>query len=93
MARPVAGQKELVSDDEQSYVDRTHRLKDPGTGSMVPKLTIITTKPDGLTATVHNRMPVILHPDDYEEWLMKVDREDPPVALIASIPGCRCTKA
>jgi putative SOS response-associated peptidase YedK len=31
--------------------------------------TIITTEPNALTATIHNRMPVILPPADYEAWL------------------------
>jgi putative SOS response-associated peptidase YedK len=31
--------------------------------------TIITTKPNDLMATVHNRMPVILHPDCVASWL------------------------
>jgi putative SOS response-associated peptidase YedK len=33
---------------------------------------IITTEPNELTATVHNRMPVILHQRDWQRWL---DRE------------------
>jgi putative SOS response-associated peptidase YedK len=49
--------------------------------------TIITTKPIELTATVHNRMPVILHPDDYEEWLMRVDGESPPTNLLHPFPA------
>lgn len=48
--------------------------------------TIITTPPNELTATVHNRMPLILHPDDYEEWLMRVDGESPPVDLLRPSP-------
>jgi putative SOS response-associated peptidase YedK len=30
---------------------------------------ILTTTPNALTANVHDRMPVILHPDSYELWL------------------------
>jgi putative SOS response-associated peptidase YedK len=48
---------------------------------------IITTTPNELTATVHNRMPVILHPDDYEQWLMRVDGERPPVELLRPYPA------
>jgi putative SOS response-associated peptidase YedK len=29
----------------------------------------MTTTPNTVTATVHDRMPVILHPDDYDLWL------------------------
>jgi putative SOS response-associated peptidase YedK len=31
--------------------------------------TIITTEANKLAAKVHDRMPVILHPDDYDSWL------------------------
>ncbi len=38
-------------------------------GSEVLSSTIITTSPNELIAPVHNRMPVILPPDNYEHWL------------------------
>jgi len=38
-------------------------------GSLVKSCTIITTMPNELTAIIHNRMPVILHPRDYAKWL------------------------
>ena len=41
--------------------------KDPSEDKWLQSFAIITTTPNALTATVHNRMPVILHPDDYEE--------------------------
>jgi putative SOS response-associated peptidase YedK len=31
--------------------------------------TILTTKPNALVADVHDRMPVMLRPDDYDIWL------------------------
>jgi putative SOS response-associated peptidase YedK len=31
--------------------------------------TILTTMPNSLVAEVHDRMPAILDPDDYERWL------------------------
>jgi putative SOS response-associated peptidase YedK len=43
---------------------------------------IITTEPNELTANVHNRMPVILKPSDYERWLDTSDQERPPVDLL-----------
>jgi putative SOS response-associated peptidase YedK len=42
-------------------------------GSEIKSATIITTEPNELIAKLHNRMPVILHPDDYQRWL---DPED-----------------
>ncbi len=37
--------------------------------------TIITTQPNALLETIHNRMPVILAPDDYAKWLSTEDRQ------------------
>ncbi|GAB4446005.1 MAG: SOS response-associated peptidase [Anaerolineales bacterium] len=38
-------------------------------GSSLKTCTIITTQPNELMATLHDRMPVILHPRDYAKWL------------------------
>jgi putative SOS response-associated peptidase YedK len=38
-------------------------------GSSIKTCTIITTEPNELMETLHNRMPVILHPRDYVKWL------------------------
>jgi putative SOS response-associated peptidase YedK len=38
-------------------------------GSSVKTCTIITTGPNELMESLHNRMPVILHPRDYGKWL------------------------
>ncbi len=41
----------------------------PADGSQVRSATIITTAPNELVAPIHNRMPVILPPDAYAQWL------------------------
>jgi len=38
-------------------------------GSSIRTCTIITTEPNELMETLHNRMPVILHPRDHAKWL------------------------
>jgi putative SOS response-associated peptidase YedK len=38
-------------------------------GEPIESYTIITTEPNELMSSLHNRMPVILHPQDEEEWL------------------------
>jgi putative SOS response-associated peptidase YedK len=38
-------------------------------GSEVQSATIITTEPNELMATLHNRMPVILHSNTYTQWI------------------------
>jgi len=44
------------------------RWKDP-CGQWVKSCSILTTTPNAVTASVHDRMPVILDPDCYELWL------------------------
>jgi putative SOS response-associated peptidase YedK len=38
-------------------------------GSELDSCTIITTEPNTLMSDLHNRMPVILQPEDYDAWL------------------------
>ena len=38
-------------------------------GNWVKTCSILTTTPNAVTSAVHDRMPVILHPDDYDLWL------------------------
>lgn len=38
-------------------------------GSQVPTCTIITTTPNAVVKSIHDRMPVILPPEAYAEWL------------------------
>ncbi len=44
------------------------RWKEPG-GNWIKTCTILTTTPNAVTSAVHDRMPVILHPDHYDLWL------------------------
>jgi putative SOS response-associated peptidase YedK len=43
---------------------------------------IVTTGPNEVTAPVHNRMPVILKPGDYDRWLSRDDTVLPPIDLL-----------
>jgi putative SOS response-associated peptidase YedK len=43
--------------------------KDPTTGKEIHSYTIITTQPNTLVGTVHDRMPVILDKEDEEAWV------------------------
>lgn len=38
-------------------------------GKRVESFTIVTTEPNELLRPIHNRMPVILQPEDEEQWL------------------------
>src|SRR5277367_7156605 len=54
------------------------RWRDP-LGDFIETFTILTTKPNSLVADVHDRMPAILKPEDYELWL------DPGVTNVALV--------
>jgi putative SOS response-associated peptidase YedK len=43
--------------------------KDKATGQSLQTYTVITTDPNELMASIHNRMPVIVAPKDYGRWL------------------------
>lgn len=43
-------------------------------GSEIRSCTIITTQPNSLLEQIHNRMPVILPPEVYDQWLTPEDR-------------------
>jgi len=47
----------------------------------VETFTIITGEPNSLVAELHDRMPVILDPDDYEAWLAAADTAIPQAML------------
>lgn len=45
------------------------------TGDVVESCSVITTQPNALVEPIHNRMPVILHPADYDRWLDPLNQE------------------
>ncbi len=61
--------------------------KDPARGSWLQSFTIVTTTPNELTVSMHNRMPVMLRQCDYQRWLTGADGEDPPVELLCPYPA------
>ena len=47
--------------------------------------TLITTDANALTSKIHERMPVILEPDDYDLWLdLELNARDPLIRLLKS---------
>jgi putative SOS response-associated peptidase YedK len=63
----------LANDQPLAFAGLWDRWKDPA-GGVLESYTIITTTPNELTATVHDRMPVILRPQDYDLWLAQPPR-------------------
>jgi putative SOS response-associated peptidase YedK len=57
-------------------------------GSEVRSATIITTDANDVVAPIHNRMPVILHPEDYDLWLdPDFDEKEPLSTLLNPYPA------
>lgn len=61
--------------------------KEKETGRELHTYTIITTDPNELMETIHNRMPVILHRDDYARWLAPADPAHLPEDLLRPFPA------
>jgi putative SOS response-associated peptidase YedK len=58
-----------VNDGELfAFAGLWERWKDPS-GNSVETCSILTTTPNAVTSAVHDRMPVILDPDNYDLWL------------------------
>jgi len=45
---------------------------DPSSGELIRTCAIVTTSATGVVSEIHDRMPVSLHPENWDEWL---DRE------------------
>jgi putative SOS response-associated peptidase YedK len=58
----------MADDSLFAFAGIWERWKDPE-GKFIETCSIITTAPNELTKDVHDRMPVILHPEDYDLWL------------------------
>jgi putative SOS response-associated peptidase YedK len=56
-------------------------------GKEIISCAIITTKPNELLSQVHNRMPVILHPGDFDTWLGSEIETDDLSDLLKPFPN------
>ncbi len=63
------------------------RWKDKATGDELKTYTILTTDPNELMETIHNRMPVILARSDYERWMAPAEPSHLPVDLLRPFPA------
>jgi putative SOS response-associated peptidase YedK len=61
--------------------------KDEETGKALETYTVITTAPNELMEPIHNRMPVILHRQDYDRWLAVADPAQMPLDLLRPYPA------
>jgi putative SOS response-associated peptidase YedK len=61
--------------------------KDKATGQALETYTILTTDPNELIKPIHNRMPVILSPKDYQRWLEPGEPTHLPIDLLRPYPA------
>ena len=80
--KPVAGRKQpycIRMRDRSPFgmAGLWERWKDPG-GQVIETCTIVTVDANPLVAPLHDRMPLILAPEDYDAWLAAETGEVPP---------------
>jgi putative SOS response-associated peptidase YedK len=63
-------------------------LADPKTGELQDRYLVLTCNPNDFMAELHNRMPVIIDPADYNRWLSAAP---PPLDLLRPFPAERMT--
>jgi putative SOS response-associated peptidase YedK len=78
---------ELADGNLFAFAGLWDRWKDKATGQPLETYTIITTDPNELLEPIHNRMPVILSPQDYSRWLDPGDPAQLPVDLLRPYPA------
>jgi putative SOS response-associated peptidase YedK len=79
----------LADREPYAFAGLWERWKNPSTRESLESFSIITTDANQVVAPLHNRMPVILEPRDYERWLSAGDRAQPPLDLLRSFPAGR----
>ncbi len=58
-------------------------------GDVLQSCTILTTRPNEMMAQIHNRMPVILESEDYDEWLNPGEHPDRAMHLFRPYPAAK----
>lgn len=76
----------LRSGEPYAFAGLWERWK-PKKGEPLETFTILTTDPNEIAEHVHDRMPVILDPKDYERWMEPGDSTRLPVDLLRPFPA------
>ena len=77
---------ELADGNLFAFAGLWDRWKDKAKGQPMETYTIITTDPNELLEPIHNRMPVILSPQDYSRWLDPGEPSQLPIDLLRPYP-------
>jgi putative SOS response-associated peptidase YedK len=74
----------LQSGESYAFAGLWESWRDPETRERLETFTVITTEANELLKPLHDRMPVILGPQDYQRWLAPSDPAQLPVDLLRS---------
>ncbi len=77
----------LKSGEPYAFAGVWERWKDPKAAEHLETFALITTDPNELVASLHDRMPVIIEPKDYDRWLTPGDPAQPPLDLLRPFPS------
>lgn len=70
----------MADDRPFAFAGLWDRWKDP-VGNWLESFALVTTEPNELVSTIHDRLALILKPKDYDRWVTTDDREDPRLPL------------
>jgi putative SOS response-associated peptidase YedK len=79
----------LTSGEPYAFAGVWERWRDPQIREPLETFTVITTEANEVLKPLHDRMPVILEPRDYERWLAPADPAQLPVDLLRSYDSDR----
>jgi putative SOS response-associated peptidase YedK len=79
----------LTSGEPYAFAGVWESWRDPQTREPLETFTVITTEANEVLKPLHDRMPVILEPRDYERWLAPADPAQLPVDLLRSYDSDR----
>jgi putative SOS response-associated peptidase YedK len=77
----------LKNDEMFAFAGLWETWKDKTTGQKLRTYTILTTDPNELIEPIHNRMPLVIPPKDYERWMASTDPAHLPVDLLRPYPA------
>jgi putative SOS response-associated peptidase YedK len=77
----------LKSGAPYAFAGIWERWRDPKTPEPLETFSIITTDPNEVVEPLHNRMPVIIEPKDYERWLTPGSPAQLPLDLLRPFPA------
>lgn len=77
----------LRDDSLFAFAGLWERWKDKAKDQVLETYTVLTTDPNELLEPIHNRMPVILAPKDYQRWLEPGEATHPPIDLLRPYPA------